>query len=427
MCDVIAEGQLAGHWPRWYFDGDRAFLMPNGEVAGPDQRRPRGAARRRRAAPRSAGEPPWRRSEDRGLHLPMGDGLLGRVVDSTAKPLDRDGPSTACAPRTDAAPPHQRDGPRPGAPAAGHRRARHQHAADRRPASAWACSPAPAWASRAAGHDGALHRRRRHRRRPDRRTRAREVKEFIEDIPATRGRPFAWWWRHRPTRRRWCVCRAPLRHGHRRALPRPGKHVLLLMDSLTRYVTAQREIALAIGEPPATKGLPAELFASCRSWWNAAATACNGVGSITAFYTVLERRRRPAGPDRRRPPRHPRRPHRAVARPGRIGALSGHRRRTLDLARDDGGGPAASTRRAARRCASCCRAYNKGARPHPAGAYMPGHDAELDLAVKLPADPGPAAAGTCTPPLPGASAPTGTADRDGGAGRQPEPDPPEPG
>lgn len=118
--------------------------------------------------------------------------------------------------------------------------------------------------------------------------RGREVKDFIENILGTEGLARA------------VVVAAPadtpplLRlHGAAYAsaiaeyFRDQGRHVLLLMDSLTRFAMAQREISLAIGEPPATKGYPPSVFAKLPQLVERAGNGCEGGGSITAFYTVL--------------------------------------------------------------------------------------------------------------------------------------------
>lgn len=117
--------------------------------------------------------------------------------------------------------------------------------------------------------------------------RGREIREFVEDHLGE-------------ARNRTVVIASPADetalsriHGAYRAAAiaesfrAQGKHVLLLVDSLTRLAMALREIGLAAGEPPASKGYPPSVFGALSAYAERAGNGSALQGSITAVHTVL--------------------------------------------------------------------------------------------------------------------------------------------
>lgn len=161
-----------------------------------------------------------------------------------------------------------------------------------------------------------------------------------------------------------------------------GLNVLLIMDSLTRFAMAQREVALAIGEPPATKGYPPSVFARLPALVERTGNGLPGGGSVTAFYTVLTE-----GDDQQDP----------VADSARA-ILDGHIVLSRRLA-EAGHYPAidieASISRAmtelisheqyrhVQRFKQLLSAYQRNRDLVSVGAYVPGSDPLLDKAIRL--------------------------------------------
>ncbi len=270
------------------FNNDHLFLMPQNDVEGVIP----GAAvlPLETTPPLSPGATvmPRRRSIDRTRHLPAGDALLGRVLDGAGRPLDALGPlppmdSTPLAVRA-ANPLHR--APITETLDVGIRAINALFTVGRGQRMGL-------FAGSGVGKSVLLGMMARYTNAEIIVVgligeRGREVKEFIEQILGTEGLARA------------VVIAAPADSSALMRLQgaayatsiaeyfrNQGRHVLLIMDSLTRYAMAQREIALAIGEPPATKGYPPSVFARLPALVERAGNGRPGGGSITAFYTVL--------------------------------------------------------------------------------------------------------------------------------------------
>ncbi len=373
---IAVEAEVVG------FGDERLFLMPTGEVSGLSPGARVRALEHPVHAPTLAHRShPWRRVTDRMRHLPLGDGLLGRVVDGRGEPLDGRGAL------------------RDVAPAPIHRRA--INAMERDPVRAPLDTGVRAvngllavgrgqrlglFAGAGLGKSVLMGMMARYTEADVTVVglvgeRGREVKEFIEDnlgadglarsvvVAAPADSP--------PLLRMQAALYATAIAEHHRD---QGRHVLLLMDSLTRYAMAAREVGLAVGEPPATKGYPPSVFARLPLLVERAGNGHDGHGSITAFYTVLAE-----GDD----------PHDPVADAARA-ILDGHIVLSRALA-DAGHYPAIDVeqsisrvmqsvagerhRALARRLKGLWSSYQASRDLIAVGAYVPGSDPQTDQAI----------------------------------------------
>lgn len=271
------------------FSGDKLYMMPCEDVQGLAPGALVTALETAATAPQ-LGErpPPLRRQIDRAKHVPVGNALLGRVLDSNGRPLDGLGPLGNPQSRSLQS--------RPVNPLS---RAPINHSLDVGIRAINALLTVGGgqrlglFAGSGVGKSVLLGMMARYTEAEVIVVgligeRGREVKEFIEHILGEEGM------------RRSVVVAAPADTSPLMRLQGAyyattiaeefrdqGRKVLLIMDSLTRFAMAQREIALAIGEPPVTRGYPPSVFARLPALVERAGNGPEGGGSITAFYTVL--------------------------------------------------------------------------------------------------------------------------------------------
>ena len=162
-----------------------------------------------------------------------------------------------------------------------------------------------------------------------------------------------------------------------------GRHVLLLLDSLTRFAEAHREIALTAGEAPSLRGFPPSTANLIAALCERAGPGPFGKGDITARLQRAGRRLGHGRADRRHHPRRPRRPCGARPRHRRARPLPGDRRAPQRLAQPARRSRPTTRTRMLARLRRVLTAYENAALMIQTGLYAPGSDPAIDEAIRL--------------------------------------------